>query len=79
MVGRYRQHTHNSICMITFMFLRTKNDEFYSKQTKDRKKIPAGRGKPHVGVIPYGYDRLRGILIVNGKEIETVRLILKLW
>lgn len=32
-----------------------------------------------VGVTPYGYSRLRGRLVVEPKEIETVRLILNLW
>ncbi|MBI3558312.1 MAG: recombinase family protein, partial [Deltaproteobacteria bacterium] len=35
--------------------------------------------KLQVGVTPFGYSRLRGRLVVEPKEIETVRLILNLW
>jgi hypothetical protein len=36
---------------------------------------------PHsnVGTTPFGFSRLRDKLVVDAKEIETLRLILKLW
>ena len=35
--------------------------------------------KRHIGVTPYGYRCLRGRLILDAKEIETVHLIMSLW
>ncbi|OFZ55151.1 MAG: hypothetical protein A2428_13105 [Bdellovibrionales bacterium RIFOXYC1_FULL_54_43] len=32
-----------------------------------------------VGIPPFGFSWLRGRLVVNAEEIETVRLIIKLW
>lgn len=35
--------------------------------------------RPNVGTTPYGFARLRGKLVVDAREIETLRLIIKLW
>jgi len=42
---------------------------------KSRRKARGVR----VGIPPYGFSWLRGRLVVNAEEIETVRLIVKLW
>lgn len=45
----------------------------------DYKKTSKRPPRPNIGTTPFGFARLRGKLVVDAVEIETLRLILKLW
>jgi len=45
----------------------------------DYKKDSSRTPRSGVGNTPFGFARLRGKLVVDAKEIETLRLILQLW
>ncbi len=47
--------------------------------THDRKSLKSKHRKFAIGVAPYGFARLRGKLVVDVKEVETVRKIISLW